>query len=166
MPALPPRAMSARVVQVNVSNGGVPKLPVDEAHVGRLGLSGDAVNHPKIHGGPERAVCLFAVELIDALRAEGHPITPGAVGENLTVAGLDWPALEEDAVLDVGGARIQLSTRVEPCKTIAGAFADGQFKRIQPARVPDQTRWYARVLREGVVRPGDAVRVVRGAEAA
>ena len=155
--------MPGRVVQVNVSQGGVPKRPVAGAHVGRGGLEGDAVNHPKIHGGPERAVCLFALELIEALQAEGHPITPGDVGENLTVSGLDWPALEVDAVLDVGddGLRLQLSSRVEPCRTIAGAFADGAFKRIQPRRVPDETRWYARVLSEGTVRPGDAVRVVQ-----
>jgi len=152
--------MSARVLQVNVSNGGVPKRPVDEAHVSRLGLDGDAVNHPKIHGGPERAVCLFSMDLIEALRAEGHPITPGAVGENLTIRGLDWPALAEETVLDVGEARLQLTKRVEPCNQIAGAFAGRQFKRIQPKRVPDQTRWYARVLREGTVRTGDAVRVV------
>ena len=152
--------MPGRVLQVNVSPGGVPKTPVPSAHVGRLGLEGDAVNHPKIHGGPERAVCLFAQEIIDALRAEGHPIRPGDVGENLTVEGLDWPALEADAVLAVGdGLRLQLTQRVEPCRTIAGAFADGGFKRIQPSRVPDETRWYARVLTPGTVRPGDAVQV-------
>ena len=150
--------MSARVLQVNTSPGGVPKRAVAEAHVGREGLDGDAVNHPKIHGGPERAVCLFSLELIQALQAEGHPIFPGAIGENLTVAGLDWPSLEVGAVLEVGEAQLQLTERVEPCKTIAGAFADGQFKRIKPDRVPDQTRWYARVLREGTVRAGDDVR--------
>ena len=150
----------ARVLQVNTSPGGVPKRAVPEAFVGREGLSGDAVNHPKVHGGPERAVCLFSLELIRALQAEGHPIFPGAVGENLTVAGLDWPGLEVGAVLDVGEARLQLTQRVEPCNTIAGAFASGAFKRIKPDRVPDQTRWYARVLREGTVRPGDPVCVV------
>ena len=157
--------MPGRVVQVNVSNGGVPKRPVDQAHVGRLGLEGDAVNHPKIHGGPERAVCLFAAEIIDRLQAEGHPITAGDVGENLTVAGLDWTALVVDSVLEVGdGVRLQLSQRVEPCRTIAAAFADGQFKRIKPSRVPDETRWYARVLAEGVVRPGDPVRLAESVE--
>ena len=157
--------MSGRVVQVNVSPGGVPKLPVAQAHVGRLGLAGDAVNHPKVHGGPERAVCLFSAEIIGALQAEGHPVTPGAVGENLTVAGLDWPALEVGVVLEVGDElRLQLSQRVEPCRTIAGAFADGQFKRIKPSRVPDETRWYARVLAEGTVRPGDAVRLAERAD--
>lgn len=152
--------MAARVFQVNVSNGGVPKRAVAEARVGALGLEGDAVNHPKIHGGPERAVCLFALDLIQALQAEGHPVFPGAVGENLTVDGLDWASLDVGAVLAVGEAvRLQLTQRVEPCKTIAPYFTGRQFKRIQPARVPDQTRWYARVLEEGTVRPGDPVRV-------
>lgn len=152
--------MPARVLQVNVSPGGVPKRAVHEAHVGREGLSGDSVNHPKVHGGPERAVCLFPLELIRALQAEGHPVFPGAVGENLTVAGLDWPSLTEEAVLAIGDeVRLQLTKRVEPCNTIAGAFADGQFKRIKPDRAPDQTRWYARVLTEGTVRPGDEIRL-------
>lgn len=153
--------MSGRVVQVNVSNGGVPKTPVAEAWVGTLGVEGDAVNHPKIHGGPDRAVCLFSADLIAALQAEGHPITAGATGENLTVAGLAWPALAVGAEMEVGETlRLQLTHRVEPCRTIAGAFAGGAFKRIHPSRVPDETRWYARVLVEGRVRPGDAVRVV------
>lgn len=157
--------MHARVLQINVSPGGVPKRAVGSAHVGKTGLEGDGVNHPKIHGGPERAVCLFSLELIQALQVEGHPIFPGATGENLTVAGLDWSALEEGAVLAVGEeVRLQLTERVEPCKTIAGAFAGGAFKRIKPDRVPDQTRWYARVLAEGTVRPGDAVRIDGQAE--
>lgn len=125
-----------------------------------MGLAGDAVNHPKIHGGPERAVCLFAQEIIDELRAEGHPISPGDVGENLTVQGLDWATLEVGAVLAVGvSLRLQLTQRVEPCRTIAGAFDGGDFKRIKPSRVPGETRWYARVLTSGTVRTGDAISV-------
>ena len=151
--------MPARVLQVNVSNGGVPKRAVGAAVVRRDGLEGDAVNHPKVHGGPERAVCLFPVELIRALQDEGHPIFPGAVGENLTVAGLDWSALEVGDEVAVGEEVVlQLASRVEPCNTIKAYFADGNFKRIKPDRAPGETRWYARVLREGTVRPGDEVR--------
>ena len=51
------------------------------------------MNYPKVHGGPERAVSLFSLEVIRRLQDEGHPIYPGATGENLTVAGLDWAAL-------------------------------------------------------------------------
>lgn len=152
--------MPARVLQVNVSDGGVPKRAVGHAVVRRDGLDGDAVDHPKIHGGPERAVCLFPVELIRALQDEGHPVFPGAVGENLTLAGVDWSALEVGDRLAVGDEVVlQLASRVEPCSTIKAYFADGNFKRIKPDRAPGETRWYARVLSEGTVRPGDAVRV-------
>lgn len=152
--------MTARVLQVNISPGGVPKRAVASARVGRDGLDGDSVNHPKVHGGPERAVCLFPVELIQSLQEEGHPIFPGAVGENLTVVGLEWSTLEVGDTLSVGEEVVlQLASRVEPCNTIKAYFAGGQFKRIQPDRAPGETRWYARVLSEGTVRPGDPVSV-------
>ena len=67
----------AHVAQVNVSQGGVPKLPVAQAEVGPLGITTDAVRYTKVHGGPERAVCLFSAELIAALCAEGHPVFAG-----------------------------------------------------------------------------------------
>ena len=54
-----------RVVQVNVSPGGVPKLPVPGAWVGRAGVEGDAQAHPDVHGGPHRAVALLC--------HRGHP---------------------------------------------------------------------------------------------
>jgi MOSC domain-containing protein YiiM len=83
--------MAARVVQVNVNpEGGVPKLPVSEAFVGVYGVQGDLQRDVFFHGGPLRAVCLYSLELIEALQAEGHPITPGSTGENLTLSGLDW----------------------------------------------------------------------------
>src|SRR5437899_862580 len=77
------------VHQINVSNGGVPKHPVPEARITVDGVAGDCQRSPKIHGGPDRAVCLFSLEVIEALRAEGHSIAPGSSGENLTLAGLD-----------------------------------------------------------------------------
>ena len=98
-----------RVAQVSVSPGGVPKRAVDEAVVGPLGLAGDAVRYTKIHGGPERAVCLFSLDLIEALQAEGHPIAPGTTGENLTLAGVDWARLESGDVVAVG-ADVRLAT--------------------------------------------------------
>lgn len=66
-----------RVLQVSVSPGGVPKRAVASAHVGPLGLVGDAHDHFGVHGGRHRAVCLFAIEAIRRVAAEGHPIAPG-----------------------------------------------------------------------------------------
>ena len=64
----------AHVHQISISGGGVPKGAVPEAEVRAGGIDGDRQATPKIHGGPDRAVCLFSLEVIQALQAEGHPI--------------------------------------------------------------------------------------------
>ena len=84
---------AGRIVQLSVSPGGLPKRAVPEVRVGALGLEGDGHRDREHHGGPERAVCLFSLEAIDTLRGEGHTVAPGALGENVTVAGLDWEAV-------------------------------------------------------------------------
>ena len=146
------------VVSINLSHGGVPKRRVDDAKVSRLGLQGDAQNDRKLHGGPERAVCVYSLERIHALQAEGHPIDVGTVGENVTVEGIDWE-------LVVPGVRIRLGEEVllevtdftDPCKTIRGSFIDGRFVRISEKVHPGWSRVYARVLSEGGIRFGDSV---------
>ena len=62
-----------RIVQLSVSNGGVPKRAVHHAHVTALGLEGDAHRDREHHGGPERAVCLFALAAIRGQLDEGTP---------------------------------------------------------------------------------------------
>jgi len=147
--------VSGTVVQLSVSRGGVPKHAIPEARIGVLGLAGDMQNHPKIHGGPARAVCLFAVEVIERLQAEGHPIAPGTTGENVTLRGIDWATLAIGARLALGDAVIvEITSLTDPCKQIAAAFADRNFRRIL---LPGDSRRYARVVREGTVRTGDRV---------
>jgi MOSC domain-containing protein YiiM len=155
--------MSARIFQLSTSPGGVPKLAVQSVTVRTNGLDGDGVNHPKVHGGPERAVCLWSLERILALQEEGHPVFPGAAGENVTVAGLDWSALAPGTVLDLGGeVRLEIASYTTPCRTIEAYFDEGHFKRISQERHPGWSRLYARVLRGGTLTVGDAVRVVTG----
>ena len=159
--------MSARVVQVSVSPGGVPKTAVEAARVSTVGLEGDAHRNLRYHGGPERAVCLYPLEAIDSLVADGHPVAPGSLGENLTIHGLAWKDVGPGAQLQVGENVILEVTRyTSPCHNIAGAFADGDYSRVSEKRRPGWSRVYARVLVEGTVRRGDAVRLLVGAESA
>lgn len=158
--------MSGRVVQVNVSRGGVPKTAVPSAEVGVDGLAGDGHRDGEHHGGPDRAVCVYAMELIAALRAEGHTVSPGALGENLTVEGIDWASLTPDTCLLVGPVVLQVTRYTSPCFNIKGVFVEGAFSRISQKRHPGWSRVYARVLRPGSVRPGDVVRVLDAAEVA
>ena len=56
--------MEGRIFQLNVSDGGVPKLAVREAVLTSEGLEGDRQQDLRYHGGPQRAVCLFALERV------------------------------------------------------------------------------------------------------
>lgn len=150
--------MTATIVQLAISPGGVPKHAILEAQITWLGLAGDVQKHTKLHGGPDRAVCLFALEVIDRLRAEGHPIAPGSTGENITIRGLDWAALGPGSRLALGAEAVLEVTRLTtPCKLISASFLEHDFGRILPH---GDSRLYARVLAEGLVRPGDAVIVL------
>ncbi|HNM79027.1 MAG TPA: MOSC domain-containing protein [Tepidiformaceae bacterium] len=152
---------AASVHQISVSQGGVPKLPVLEAAVGELGLAGDAVANPDIHGGPERAVCLYSLELIEALAAEGHPIAPGTAGENVTIRGLDWSLIQPGARVRVGEQVLLEVTRfTTPCATIRPSFKDRDSNRIHHNLHPGWSRAYTRVLKTGAIRQGDRVEVL------
>ena len=110
----------AHVAQLSVSPGGLPKRAVAEALVTRLGLAGDTQRNLEHHGGPARAVCLFPLEAIQALAAEGHPIVPGALGENVTTAGLDWSVVVPGARLRLGpGVLLEVTTFTSPCFNLA-----------------------------------------------
>jgi MOSC domain-containing protein YiiM len=155
--------MSGRIFQLNVSTGGVPKLAVREGQVNELGLVGDEHRFPDIHGGPDRALCLFSLERILELQAEGHPIFPGAVGENVTIAGLDWQLVVPGVQLSLGDeVIIEITKYTTPCNTIPAYFVDGQYQRISEKVHPGWSRVYARVLREGKLQIGESVELVNG----
>jgi MOSC domain-containing protein YiiM len=147
----------AEIAQINVSEGGVPKQPIGRAIVDELGIVGDRHRDLKHHGGPERALCLYALELIEALRSEGHPIVPGGAGENITARGLDWSRLARGRKLLLGEVMIELTDWATPCATIARSFAGGEFARASHKLHPGWSRAYARVLRGGVISPGDRI---------
>lgn len=152
-------SVGGRVVQVNVNpQGGVPKYAVASAYLGREGVQGDKQRDRRHHGGPTRAVSLYAMERIEALRAEGHPIAPGTTGENLTVAGLDWDSLEVGARLMIGQEiEIEITGYAAPCENIAESFAGQRFTRMSQKTHPGWSRLYARIISEGTVSPGDRV---------
>ncbi len=163
----PPR-MTGSIIQINVSPGGIPKRPIAEAEVTPEGIRGDSWAHPQIHGGPNQAVLLITSEGIGELIAQGYPVHPGALGENLTVAGLDRRQLRIGQRYRAGEVLLELTKIRTPCSqldvygpSIKQAVYDGQ---IQAGDV-SSPRWglsgfYARVLRAGVIRQCDIIQLV------
>lgn len=79
-----------------------------------LGVEGDAhagstVQHrSRVAADPTqpnlRQVHLIHSELFDELAAQGHPVGPGQLGENVTIRGIDLLGLPRGAVLHLGCA--------------------------------------------------------------
>ena len=149
------------LVSINRSGGGVPKGRVDGAKVSQLGLLGDTQSDKVHHGGPERAVCIYSLERINALQQEGHPIDVGTVGENITVEGVDWELVVPGVRLKLGEEVVlEVASFAAPCETIKESFIDGRFVRISQKLHPGWSRVCARVLTEGEIHFGDHVEVI------
>jgi MOSC domain-containing protein YiiM len=141
----------------------VPKRPVLEAVIVTTGVEGDRQRNLNVHGGLDRALCLFSQDLIERLQDEGHSIEAGSSGENLTLAGLEWEKLKPGDQLQVGpDVQLEIISYTTPCDQNAQWFRDRDCKRISQKKNPGWSRLYAKVLREGVVRPGDEVAVKPG----
>jgi len=150
---------AGRVESINTSRGGVPKQPVFEALLTADGVDGDRQSDRRFHGGPDRAVVLFSLDVIKALHAEGHPIAAGTTGENLTLSAVPWAAVVPGTELTIGGARLRVTKYASPCYKIRGSFADHDETRIAQKLHPGWSRLCASVVTEGLVRVGDAVHV-------
>lgn len=139
--------------------GGVPKSMVDSLHVTANGCVGDRQNDLKHHGGPTRAVCLMSTDVLELLQEQGHPIAGGTTGENLLIRGIAWNELDVGTILATEHVRLRITGDAPPCKTIKASFVKGNFMALSHKKTPQQTRWYAEVVREGMMHRGESIEI-------
>lgn len=149
------------VASINISPGGVPKHAVSEVMISASGLQGDRHQDSRYHGGPDRAVVMYSAELIEALQREGHPISFGSTGENLTVSGLEWGLIGPGAELTAGETRLVVTKFATPCYKIGASFLRREITRISQNHFKGWSRVCARVLEQGSVRTGDAIQLCK-----
>jgi MOSC domain-containing protein YiiM len=140
------------------SKTGIFKQAVDHpVMIGREGLAGDRIVNRKHHGGPDQAVYLEGSVDLDWWAEElGRPVPPGTFGENLVISGLDNRQIAVGDRFETDGVTLEITSCRIPCSTFALRMTDPKFvKRYTQAARPGA---YARVLREGAVRVGEAVR--------
>ncbi len=160
--------MTGSIIQINISPGGIPKRPILEAEVTPTGIKGDSWAHPQIHGGANQAVLLITREGLDELIAQGYPLFAGALGENLTTAGLDRRQMRIGQRYRIGDVMLELTKMRAPCATL-DVYGPSLRQAVYDAQVKlndfTSPRWglggfYARVLHSGTVRPNDIIALV------
>jgi len=104
------------------------------------------------HAGPgHRQVSLLSLEKIEDFRRRGAIVSFGDFGENLVVSGIDCITLPIGAKLGIGDALLEISQHGKECHTRCAIY-----HAMGDCIMPTQGV-FARVLRGGVVRAGDAV---------
>jgi MOSC domain-containing protein YiiM len=133
---------------------GIPKGPVSRLSITSEGVEGDfnRWRTEKAAGDPDQAVLLLEEETLAALRAEGWPVQPGDLGENLLVTGLPSGALQAGSRLRIGEVVLELSKPCDPCVVLyalpyVGIDRGPAFVRALKGR----RGWFARVLRGGTI---------------
>ena len=93
--------MSGKIIQINISTGGLPKRPIPQGLITPFGIEGDFCAHPAIHGGASQAVLLIAAETVDELIARGPCLSERPAGLNvMAIVGVeerdDYTGVEDD----------------------------------------------------------------------
>lgn len=140
---------------------GIFREPVEgRVALGRLTLAGDRQVDFRHHGGPDKAVCAYPCEHYAVWREElgRDDLSYGHFGENFTVSGLPE---DETCIGDrfrVGTAVVEVTQPREPCFKLGIRMGDPRFPEV--FRVSERVGYYLRVIEEGDVAAGDAIKRV------
>lgn len=128
--------------------------------IGPTGLAGDQQGNPKVHGGPEKAVYGYPASGYAGWAADFPALAmgPGAMGENLLIAGQDEASLHIGDIIRCGTATLQIAQIREPCSTFAAIHGTARVVRAMVRS--GRCGWYYRVIEAGAVTAADAHQVI------
>jgi MOSC domain-containing protein YiiM len=140
-----------RLISVNTNaQKQFRKVPQPEARlVANFGLEGD-----RHAGRPKRQVSLLNAETVRELAERGMPVTPGILGENITIEGMPVMQLRDGARLRIGEAELEITGDRPSCREMLEVHVDALKALVGRAGK------MARVVRGGTVRPGDPIELV------
>ncbi|KAB0679016.1 MOSC domain-containing protein [Aureimonas leprariae] len=131
-----------------------------------MGFVGDAQGDTVRHGGTEKAVHHYPFEHYASWARDLGPRDlldrPGAFGENLSTFGLSEEDVAVGDVFEIGTALLEVAQGRQPCWKLNERFGFKAMARL--VQSSGRTGWYYRVLRPGIVGPGDALRLLHRAD--
>lgn len=146
----------AEVVSVNISEKkGTVKHPAPEIRLKlRHGIVGDA------HAGDwHRQISLLAEESVDKMRALLPRLKAGAFAENINTRGIELKTLPVGTRLRIGETVVEVTQIGKECHN------DCAIKKATGSCVMPTEGIFAVVVKEGTVRAGDPIQIVKEAEA-
>ena len=174
--------LSGRLLSLNVARASaiairdrkvmtaIGKRAVDgERAVGPLGIEGDEQADLSVHGGPSKAVYAYPSEhypFWQTVRAQAgvapwdEPLVPGALGENLTLAGVVESDVFIADLLRFPNCALAVSGPRFPCFKFNAAmgFAHAAKLMVQSA----WCGWYFSVREPGTIAAGETFTIVAG----
>jgi len=149
---------------------GIVKRPSDgPLQVGPLGLAGDEQADLSVHGGPGKAVYAYPSEhypFWQTVRAQakaaawGAELPPGALGENLTLAGLLESQVWIGDVLRFADCELAVSEPRFPCFKFNAAMGFKQASKLMSAN--GWCGFYLAVRQPGSLRAGEGFELIPG----
>ena len=141
-----------KVVAINISDKkGVPKITIPEGEfVENHGLAGDA------HAGNwHRQVSLLGIESINKMTESGiKDLGAGKFAENLTTEGIELWKLPVGTRLKIGETLQEVTQIGKECHTKCAIF-----QKVGSCVMPTEGI-FTRVLKGGIIRPGDEISLV------
>jgi molybdopterin adenylyltransferase len=127
------------------------RIPIQTANL----MAGYGIDGDRKGGNPKRNLNIMDDRTLAELRAEGYPTEPGALGENLILAGIDLRALPPRTHLRLGhDAVIALVSARAPCEQLT------PIDERMPENVIGRVGMMCRVVESGAIRVGDVVEVL------
>ena len=148
-----------RIVSIAHTPAGIDPRPPD--HYARVALDeavlavGRGIVSDRKGGNPRRQLNVMARETLGQLTAEGYRTAPGAMGEQLVIAGIAIDRLPPGARLQLGDEAI-----IEVDKARTGCERLQHIHGCTPAMVAGRLGVMARVLSGGTIRVADEVKLL------
>ncbi len=135
------------------------KKPVTERVFLRYeGFENDSVGDPRLHGGLDKAVCVYCIDHFAHWEKElSRSLEVAAFGENLSVTGLDETQVCIGDVFQIGEAEVVCTQPRQPCFKLNRVF---ELKDMAcKVKSAGFTGFYFGVVRQGWVAPGDEIKL-------
>ena len=125
-----------------------------------LNLEGDEQADLNVHGGRDKAVCVYSADHFAYWQeALGRPdLGAGAFGENFTVSGLDEKTACLGDIFAVGTVLVEVSQPRGPCWKLGRKWDRLDLPKL--VLKAGKTGWYFRVKQPGRVAAGEDIRLV------